>query len=165
MSDKRLATLRGYSISQRQEIAGLVSAIRLATADGEEKTVFLAYQLHNLYCALEDLFKRVAEAFENNVDDVSRFHRDLLRRMSFAVPGVRPRLLGATAWQLLDGLRRFRHLFRHAYTYRLEPLKITALQQEVLAAWDEVENDLDEFARFLEAAGGRGVREEEEQDV
>jgi len=156
MSDKRLATLRGYLASQRLDIAARLAAVREATPTDEKDTVFLGYQLHNLYCAMEDLFKRVAETFENNVDDTSRFHRDLLRRMSFDVPGVRPRLLGSFTRQLLDELRRFRHVFRHAYGYRLEPSKLAALQKEVVSAWDAVERDLDEFALFLETLGRSG---------
>ncbi len=32
----------------------------------------LAYQLHNLYCACEDLFFIVAKFFENRINDLSR---------------------------------------------------------------------------------------------
>ena len=40
----------------------------------------LAYQLHNLYSAFEQLFEEVARFFENRVDE-ARYHADLLRRM------------------------------------------------------------------------------------
>ena len=41
-----------------------------------------AYQLHNLYNAVEDLLKIAATAFENSVADLSRWHTELLDRMS-----------------------------------------------------------------------------------
>lgn len=36
---------------------------------------------HNLYCAFEDLFKIVAETFENHIQDKSKYHQELLKRM------------------------------------------------------------------------------------
>jgi hypothetical protein len=156
---KRLATLQGYLQSQRKEIAAILSAIKTTHPESEEKTVYLGYMLHNLYCALEDLFKQVADTFENSVDDLSRYHRDLLRRMSFDVPGVRPQLLSDTTYKTFDELRRFRHLFRHAYTYTLDPHKVEDLQAKILNSWNSAEEDLDQFTRFLAAAGTTGNKE------
>jgi uncharacterized protein YutE (UPF0331/DUF86 family) len=79
-----------------------------------------AYQLHNLYNAVEDLFKIVASAFENSVADLSRWHTELLRRMTLEIQGVRPALLSTESADLLNKLRAFRHFFRHAYGVRLE---------------------------------------------
>ena len=79
-----------------------------------------AYQLHNLYNAIEDLFKIVANAFENSVTDLSRWHTELLRRMTLEIQGVRPALLSSESADLLNELRAFRHFFRHAYGVRLD---------------------------------------------
>ena len=43
----------------------------------EELKDSLAYWLHNLYCAYEDLFKIIAKFFENRIEDPSRFHIQL----------------------------------------------------------------------------------------
>lgn len=146
---KRMATLLGYIQSQQQEFEAILASMRKKTPETGEDAVYIGYMLHNLYCALEDLFKRVADTFENNVDDLSRYHRDLLRRMSFDVPGVRPRLLSSQSFSGLDELRRFRHLFRHAYTYQLDPRKVGTLRTEILQAWTMVENDINTFTIFL----------------
>ncbi len=79
-----------------------------------------AYQLHNLYNAVEDLFKIVASAFENSVADLSRWHTELLRRMTLEIEGVRPALLSTESADLLNKLRAFRHFFWHAYGVPLE---------------------------------------------
>lgn len=79
-----------------------------------------AYQLHNLYNAVEDLFKVVANAFENHVTDLSQWHTELLRRMSLKISGVRPALLSQETADQLNELRAFRHFFRHAYNIRLD---------------------------------------------
>jgi len=79
-----------------------------------------AYQLHNLYSAVEDLFKLIASQFENQVSDISRWHIELLQRMKQEIPGVRPALISSETFNLLNGLRSFRHFFRHAYSTPIE---------------------------------------------
>jgi hypothetical protein len=71
-------------------------------AAGDPGVESLAYQLHNLYSAFEDLFRVVAEAFENNVATDGGYHIALLRRMMVSVPGVRPALIDRQAYELLE---------------------------------------------------------------
>lgn len=75
----------------------------------------IAYQMHNLYCAAEDLLKIVASCFENNINDSSQWHSLLLKRMTMEIPGIRPALLSSDSYAILNSLRGFRHFFRHAY--------------------------------------------------
>jgi len=86
---------------------------------GDERVIVLAYYLHNLYCAFESIFQRVASVFGNQIADRSGWHAGLLRRMTLDIEGVRPRLLSDQSYDCLDELRRFRHLFRSAYRMRL----------------------------------------------
>ena len=90
----------------------------------EEQTIVVAYHLHNLYNAFEDVFQRVAEAFENQLSDRTQWHAQLLRRMALDIEGIRPRLLSAEAFDCLDELRRFRHVFRSAYGVSLDPRRL-----------------------------------------
>jgi hypothetical protein len=90
-----------------------------------------AYQLHNLYSAIEALFKIVANAFENSVTDRSRWHTELLRRMTLEIQGVRPALLSSESVELLDELRAFRHFFRHAFGIRLRSSRV---EEDVIIA-------------------------------
>ena len=46
-----------------------------------ERMESLAYHLHNLYCAFEDLIKIIAKEFENRITERSDWHIQLLRRM------------------------------------------------------------------------------------
>lgn len=84
----------------------------------------LGYKLHNLYCAFEDLFKIVARYFENQIRDISKYHKEMLKKMSLAIEGVRPALISDESYRELDELRAFRHFFRHAYSYELNYEKI-----------------------------------------
>lgn len=92
----------------------------------------LGYTLHTVYTGMENYFMRVAKAFENDVPPES-WHRELLHRMSLAIPGVRPALLPKELVRLIDQLRSFRHVFRHLYDDRLDPDRIRLLQSRVPA--------------------------------
>lgn len=80
----------------------------------------VAYQIHNLYNAVEDLLKLIATHFENHIVDAERWHSALLRRMAQPIPGVRPAFLTQESATVLDALRGFRHFFRHAYVATIE---------------------------------------------
>jgi hypothetical protein len=99
-----------------------------------EETVFIAYQIHNIYGALEEIFKQITQTFENSLDDSGRFHAGLLKKMSIDIYKIRPRFLSDNTFRVLDEARRFRHLFRHAYEYE---------------HWDDIEKDKKSFIEFL----------------
>lgn len=104
----------------------------------------MAYQLHNLYSAYEQLFEMVAQFFENRIEG-ERYHTDLLRRMKLSIEGIRPVLVSDEAFSLLDELRRFRHFFRHAYTAELKPEKVGELVVIALQLKDVFQRDLETF--------------------
>ncbi len=109
----------------------------------------LAYQLHNLYNALEDLFKIVADAFENSVTDTSRWHTELLGRMRLEIEGVRPALISTGLYPLLDELRAFRHFFRHAYGRRLEEARVQLVLDRAREARSLLQQDVTGFLSQL----------------
>ncbi|HHT9144153.1 MAG: hypothetical protein Q7J76_03305 [Candidatus Brocadiaceae bacterium] len=92
----------------------------------------IAYQLHNLYCAFEDLFKIIANTFENNIQDKASYHMELLKRMAISIEGIRPSLVSQESYALLDNLRSFRHLFRHAYSYELDIRKVRIVLDDAM---------------------------------
>lgn len=109
----------------------------------------LALQLHNLYSAVEGLFEIVADACENHVDADAGYHTSLLRRMSVAVPGIRPAIVSAEALPLLDNLRRFRHVVRHAYSAEIDGRQLHIVLEDARALrpllWRDVEELLAEL--------------------
>jgi hypothetical protein len=96
------------------------------------------YHLARLYNVVENLAMRVARAFENRLEEDSGWHVELLRRLSIAIPGVRPALLGTTLLEDLQELRGFRHVFRHAYDTALRPERLP----DLLEAADRVAREL-----------------------
>ena len=112
--------------------------------------IVVAYHLHNLYSAFENIFRNIAAVFENSVDQVERWHAQLLERMRLDVMPLRPAVIDEAAFVMLDELRRFRHLFRHAYTVELDPDRLGLVMRKALALKGMYGAQLDGFIGFLE---------------
>ena len=110
----------------------------------------VAYQIHNLYNATEDLLKLVATHFENNIADATRWHTELLFRMAQNIAGIRPALLSETCYVLLNSLRGFRHFFRHAYNTTLEYPQLQINLKKARQLYPCLEQDINNFLRQLE---------------
>ena len=122
---------------------------RLGTfAHSAEGVDSMGYQLHNLYGAFEQLFEEVARFFENRIEGI-QYHAELVRRMQLEIEGVRPVLLSAETASDLDELRRFRHLFRHAYTADLEPDKVANLAAKAVCIQRDFARDFERFLALL----------------
>lgn len=100
--------------------------------DNEDLTNSLAYKLHNLYSAYEDMFKLIAAFFENQIEDMAKYHTDLLKRMLIEIEGIRPNILSEESFKVLDELRGFRHVFRHAYSYELDAFKFSKKSESMI---------------------------------
>lgn len=119
--------------------------------DNEDLTNSLAYKLHNLYSAYEDIFKLVAGFFENQIEGSIRYHIGLLKRMLIEIEGIRPNLLSEESFRVLDELRGFRHLFRHAYGYELEAERVIRLAEKSEMLKKTFERDFELFKGSLKS--------------
>jgi len=131
-----------------EEVYIRVEERRRGASEAPASVEALAYQLHNLYGACEQLFELIARAFENQID-ARRYHVDLLRRMRMEIEGVRPRLLSAELEQDLNELRAFRHFFRHAYGVELKPDRVVKVAEVANRMRSPLESALDRFASAL----------------
>ena len=133
MDKKTIAVLRAEMQAQLAEILHIYERLNERRKKrGKAAAESIGFQLHNLYCAYEDLFEMVAERFENHVSDKSKYHIELLKRMTMSIEGVRPFLLSQESFVLLDNLRAFRHFFRHAYAYDLDERKVRIVLSDAL---------------------------------
>jgi hypothetical protein len=86
MEKERIAILKAELEAQVGEIEKIY--VRLddrSKKKGKAAAESIGYQLHNLYCAFEDLFEIVAKTFENNIHEKVRYHLELLKRMTIAI--------------------------------------------------------------------------------
>lgn len=142
-----LAAVIAHDLEAVSRIEGALK--ELAPDAGFGECAGVAYALHNLYSALENSFDQISRSFENHVVDREQWHRELMLKMFLEIPGVRPAVLPEELRPLLNDLRSFRHVFRHSYDFRLDPLKLNAL----VVAWREhggaVSAALEGFAAWL----------------
>lgn len=112
---------------------------------------FLALNLHHLYCAIEDLFKEICKVCENRIDDPSRYHSEILKRMTYDLLPLRPAVISKESFELLNELRKFRHFLRNAYSVDLDLKKLERLRRLVEEEYVYLERDFGEFKKFLES--------------
>jgi hypothetical protein len=117
----------------------------------QEKVESIGYWLHNLYCAYEDLFKLTAGFWENSIGFAGDYHIRLLRRMVVDIEGIRPALLSEDSHKLLNDLRGFRHVFRHAYSFGLDAERVLLLMRRILDTKDLLLGDLKRFEARIAA--------------
>lgn len=107
------------------------------------------YLLHNFYNACENLLLRIASVFENTVDK-EEWHKDLLLRMKLEIENIRPQVIKGELAPILDEYRRFRHLFRHAYSIQLDWEKINPLIIKLEKAKGLFIDDINRFIKFID---------------
>jgi hypothetical protein len=147
---EKFSTIWAYITYQEDAIADIYSKIAVLKPLNDDKLVHVAYQLHNLYSAYEDMFKEISLSFENNIVRNSGFHKNLLIRMKISIPGIRPNVLSEESYLVLGELMGFRHVFRHAYNYNLTPDKMELLRKRVLEQKSFIDSDITVFKQFLE---------------
>jgi hypothetical protein len=79
----------------------------------------IGYYLHNFYNGCENIFRSIAQSFENNIE-ADQWHRELLMRMTLDIQGIRPAVIDEQLYMLLDDFRGFRHAFRNCYSFELD---------------------------------------------
>ncbi len=106
--------------------------------------------LHDFYCGVEKIFERIASEIDGEPPKGENWHFQLLNRMTFEIPEVRPAVIGSGTTDRLKDYFRFRHLFRNVYGSHLEWGKIedlTAPFTEILEAFN---SDINRFLGFLD---------------
>jgi hypothetical protein len=147
---EKFSTIWAYISNQEDTISVIYSKIAELEPLNEDKLIHIAYQLHNLYSAYEDMFKEISLTFENSIERNSGFHKNLLIRMKIPIPGIRPNVLSEESYLVLGELMGFRHVFRHSYNYNLTPDKMEILRKKILEKKTSIDSDINIFKQFLE---------------
>jgi hypothetical protein len=136
MKSERLRTLKAELDADMKIFEGLEGKYRKAKAKlkriepDELDYAGLAYTIVNIYNLMENYFLCVAKVFENTIER-DRWHKDLVKRMSLEIEGVRPAVLDAGDVPLIDDLRAFRHVFRNIYQGELDTGKLNLVDSRM----------------------------------
>jgi len=147
-----LAALIRSALTAIDRIENHVSQLNLTNLSMAELDS-LGYSLHNIYNALENCFEQISMSFENHVCDRTRWHRELLEKMFLDITPLRPAVLPVELRSLLGDVLGFRHLFRHAYEFKLDQAKTVALWNRWSVENVHVKQSLTQFANELDQIG------------
>jgi hypothetical protein len=128
-------------------------ALAAAGEGGPHQGLFLdsaALSLHGCYSGVERLLEQIASTVDRSVPSTHDWHRELLRQMTVAVPGLRPHVLSQGTVTALDRYRRFRHVVRNVYGFDLDPEPVQQLATNLRAVFDQVSAELQAFADYLD---------------
>ncbi|MCP4663609.1 MAG: hypothetical protein GY856_50130 [bacterium] len=115
----------------------------------KEELIVVGFHLHGIYNAFENVFRNIARTFENTIDDPAGWHTQLLQRMCLDLRPIRPAVIDAAAYEKLDELRRFRHLFRTVYGIVLDPVRLSVALRKALELRDLYPGQIGAFITFL----------------
>lgn len=120
-----------------------------AAARSVENAIIVSDVMVSFYTCLETAFLRISQFFENALDD-ARWHEQLLRAMTWTVPGVRERVISDTTCAALSELRRFRHFKRYYFAFDYDWERLDLVRSKYLACRGEVRAELDAYAAYVE---------------
>ena len=92
----------------------------------------------------------VAAAFENQIDSPSGYHLELLKRMRMPIADVRPQVISDDSFRLLDSLRAFRHVFRHAYGRFLDERKLHIVLEDARSLHAGLREEIEAFLSAIQ---------------
>jgi hypothetical protein len=150
--NKKILSLRAEIQADIEAIEQAYQAYHTTQADlsTPEQYIVLGYYLQVIYGLFENLFQRIAQVFENHITDQSRWHAQLLRRMTLDIPGIRPAVISKPTFESLDELRGFRHLFRNAYLLHFDPDRLSFVIQAAEQLEKSYPQDISRFLDFLD---------------
>lgn len=146
---EKYAILLGYFDKQQLFIKRLYQEIIALDLSCYDKRFVFAMKNQQFYTAIEDLLKQIAKSFENHIDTMSNFHKELLLRMNMEIPKIRPQVISKESFTFLDKLRAFRHFVRHAYDCELEEKELFLIKKKLESEFSVFEKDLEDFRSFV----------------
>ncbi|HEX2583461.1 MAG TPA: hypothetical protein VHL30_05030 [Chlamydiales bacterium] len=146
---ERYALLLGYFDKQVAIITKLYDEITTVDLSIYDKQFLFALKVQQFYTGIEDLFKQIAKAFENHIENMGNFHKEILLRMNTDVSKIRPAVISKPSLILLDKVRAFRHFIRHAYDCELDEQELQLIQDKLIKEYKNIEKDLQNFRSYI----------------
>ncbi len=121
-----------------------------------ENAIILSDIFVSFYTCVETAFFRISQFFENTLDQ-QRWHRDVLKKMTLTIRGIRERVISEDIYHELEELLRFRHFKRYYFEFdydwdRLELVrtKFLSVRRRVIAALKDYQDYLEALAECLD---------------
>jgi len=113
-----------------------------------EAALVVAAILHSFYTGVEGIFSRVAKRIDGHMPSGEAWHRDILDAMARPTAG-RPALISSPLRDSLEDYLRFRHFFRHAYSFVIEMSEVAPLARKCSWCLTQLDRELGDFLNRL----------------
>jgi hypothetical protein len=123
-------------------------------AASDPQAAYVALALDHAYQAFETMLLRMERALGLPERSGAAWHSALLADSSIDVPRLRPAVFPREALRDWEGVLRFRHFLRHAYTLDLEPERLTENAARLARAVAASEASVTALFEALEATLG-----------
>jgi hypothetical protein len=97
--------------------------------------------LQSFYNGIEGIFLLIAKQIDETVPNDSSWHQVLLNRMT-EITDKRPSVITPETADLLAMYMKFRHFFRHAYSFTLNWLRMSDLANSIMSVWQTAKDEL-----------------------
>jgi hypothetical protein len=106
--------------------------------------------MHDFYNCCERVFRRIGAEINGASYGGDAWHKELLFRMTVAVPEVRPRVISDDLAADLDEFLSFRHVFRNIYGFELKGDRVTRLGSRLDGVARRFETEIEAFLTSLD---------------
>lgn len=107
--------------------------------------------LHDFYCGIEKMFKRIAVRVDGKLPKGKDWHRELLIQMSKPYQNVREEVISKDLLERLNEFLRFRHLFRNIYGFEIKWSRFKPLVLSLPDVLNDLEINIREFMNSLKS--------------
>ena len=144
--DEAIAGIR----KELETIDRLREELSSETAKPQPNTRAVGSILHDFSTCCERVFKRIAAEMNGGFYAGDAWHKELLFRMTIAVPDRRPAVLTAELAGNLDDYLSFRHVFRNIYGFELQGERLSRLASLLPAVSRRFQEEVQVFLARLE---------------
>lgn len=136
-----------FEISQIEKLISESQPLRdlckLKTLDFIELSA-AAMVLHSFYNGIENIILMILKNYNEKIPNGYNWHMELLE-MAFTKNGDRDIIFNNEIKYQLEEYRKFRHLVRHIYNYKLDWLIMEDIMNNIQAIWGKIKEDINRF--------------------
>lgn len=97
--------------------------------------------MHAIYTGYENILEILARGIDGDVPTAIVYHTALLKRATYEIPEVRPKIICEKTFAILNMLRAYRYRLRRIYTYLIAPNRISQLSDVAINSLDLFNKD------------------------
>jgi hypothetical protein len=136
-----------FEISQIEKLISesqpLLNLCKLRTPDFIELSA-AAMVLHSFYNGIENILLMIFKNYGEKLPNGYNWHMELLE-MAFIQNGDRNIIFNSELKYQLEEYRKFRHIVRHIYNYKLNWSMMEEIMNNLHLNWEKIKEDLNKF--------------------